>query len=45
MPSTPRKVCIAVGPSKESQAALEWAARKLLDKNDDVYLLQVVPAV
>lgn len=27
-----------------SQAALEWAAKKLVDKNDEVYLLQVVPA-
>lgn len=39
-----RKFCVAVGPSKEGQAALEWAAKKLVDKDDEVYLLQVVPA-
>eukprot|EP00887_Chlorella_sp_A99_P000165 scaffold13.g165.t1 len=45
MPEAGRKFCVAVGPSREGQAALEWAAKKLIDAKDEVYLLQVVPAV
>ncbi len=39
-----RKVCIAVGPSAEAQAALRWASRAFLQSTDSVYLLNIIPS-
>ena len=42
--TSPRKLCIAVGPSTEAQAAFHWAAKELVHPTDEVYLLNVVPS-